>query len=101
MVLAGLSLVSVSLMFLLKNKTAQRVCFYVVLALIAYTVYAGLRIGIGLFSTQVVLSLVVLFTAILAFVFERVFKDDNKLFLVVRIIAAAALVLGIVNVFII
>ena len=102
MIVAGLILVSLALMFLIKNKTVKRICFYAILALSAYLAYGGLRIGItGQFITQIVLGVLVILMGIAALVLERVFKNNDKYFLATRILSSVALVLGFANAFMI
>ena len=63
MALAAASLLSLALMFLLKNRIARSVCFYVASAVGLYLTSVGLRIGIGgLFTGQIVVGIL---TAIL------------------------------------
>lgn len=97
MAIAASTLLSLSLMFLIKNKKAQRVCFYVASALTLYVAYVGIRIGLGMFPMQVALGIVAALAAIAAFVLEKVSKNNPKLFLIARIISAAALMLGLFN----
>lgn len=96
--LIGATLLSLCLMFLLKNKTAKRVCFYVVTVLSLYVSSIGLRIGLaGCFTAQIAFGVLTVLMAISAFVLERVSKGDEKLLKISRIIAAAALVIGMIN----
>ena len=95
--LAALTLLSLALMFLLKNKTAKRVFFYIVAALGVYIASIGIRIGLGFFTGQVVFGLLAALMSIGAFVVERVGRKSDKMFRIARIIAGAALVSGLVN----
>ncbi len=97
MVLAAVTLLSLCLMFLLRNKTAKKVCFYVVSALGIYMAYVGIRIGFGMFPIQVLIGIVAALACVGAFVLERVCKGNDKMFLVSRLISAAALVIGFFN----
>ena len=90
-------LLALALMFLLRNKTAQRICFYIAVALSVYIGYVGIRINRLEFFSQTVLAGLFALVSIGALVLERLKKDNDKLFLVARIAAAAALVLGTVN----
>ena len=49
MVLASVSLLALSLMFLVRNPRIKKVCFYIVALLGIYMGYVGFRIGSGLF----------------------------------------------------
>ena len=101
-ILAGVMLLSIGLMFLIKNKTTKKVCFYIVSGLALYMAYIGIRIGlVAGFPVQVVLGLLVGITAVGSFVLERVFKNKDKVFLITQISSSLALVLGILTAFII
>ena len=96
--LIAMTLLSLCLMFLLKNKTAKRVCFYTVSALSLYVTTIGLRIGIGgLFPTQIAVGALTGLLAIAAIVLELRGKGDEKKLRIARILAAATLVLGMIN----
>ena len=97
MVLIAGSLLALVLMFLIRNKTAQRVCFYLAVALSVYIGYVGVRINWPEFYTQAVLAVVLVLVSLGALVLERLKKNDDKMFLVSRIAAAAALVIGVAN----
>ena len=98
MALAAVTLLSFCLMFLTRNKTARKVFFYIASALGLYVSWIGFRIGIGgLFPIQIVIGILTALMCVGAFVLERVSKGNNKMFLIARIISAAALVLGFFN----
>ena len=97
MALAAVTLLSLSLLFLIRSKKVQRICFYIVSALGVYLAYVGIRIGFGMFPIQVAIGIAVALACIGAFVLERVSKGNEKMFLIARIISAAALVLGLFN----
>ncbi|MBQ4641054.1 MAG: hypothetical protein IJB47_00350 [Oscillospiraceae bacterium] len=97
MVLIAASFLSLVLMFLIRNKKVQRVCFYIAVALSLYIGYVGIRINWPGFYGQVVLAAVLVLVSIGALVLERVKKNDGKMFLYARIAASAALVIGTVN----
>jgi hypothetical protein len=96
--LAVLTLLSLCLMFLLKNKKAKRILTYVVAVLALYMASVGLRIGLGgWFVTQVALGVVTVLMSIGAVVLERLSKGNDKMLRISRIVAAAALVVGFAN----
>ena len=96
--LAAATLLSLALMFLTRNGTARKVCFYIASALGLYISWVGFRIGLGgMFPIQMAIGVVTALMCIGAFVLERVGKGNSKLFLVARIFAAAALVIGLFN----
>ena len=97
MVLIAASLFAVVLMFVIKNPKVKRVCFYITVALSAYIATVGVRINWPGFLGQVVLAVVLALVSIGALVLERVRKGNEKVFLLSRIAAAAALALGVAN----
>lgn len=98
MVLSAATLLSLGLMFLLRNKTAKKVCFYVTSVLGIYMSWVGFRIGFGgMFPIQMALGIVTALICVGAIVFERVRKGNDKAFLVSRILSASALVIGLFN----
>ena len=98
MALAAVTLLSLALMFLIRNKTARKVFFYIASAFGLYMSWVGFRIGFGgLFPLQIAIGVLTALMCIGAFVLERVSKGNNKMFLIARIISAAALVLGFFN----
>ncbi len=99
MVLAAVSLLALALMFLIRNKTVRRVCFYIVAALGFYMGYVGFRINWPGFLPQVILAVGMALAGIGAVVLERLSKDDEKKFLIARVLASAALIVGMLNAF--
>jgi len=99
MILGAAGLLSLALMFLLKNRTAQRVFRYIAAALGVYVGTVGFRINWPGFPVQVILAVVFALAAIGAVVLERIRKGDGKAFLTARVIGAAALLLGMLNAF--
>ena len=91
---------ALALMFLLKNNTAKRICLYIVAALGLYIGYAGAYINYPGFMTQVVLAVLFALAGAAAVVIERIKKSETAP-LLSRVIAAAALVLGMANAFLI
>lgn len=97
MVLIAASFLSLVLMFLIRNKKVQRVCFYIVTALSLYIAYVGIRINWMGFETQAILAAVMALVSVASLVLESVKKNDDKMFLYTRIAAAVALVIGTAN----
>ena len=97
MVLIAAGMLSLVLMFLVRSKKVQKVCFWIAVALGVYIGTVGIRINWPGFYGQAVLAAALALVSIGALVLERVKKDDEKLFLYARIAAAASLTLGIVN----
>ena len=100
MALAAVSLLAVALMFLLRNRTARRVCFWIVAALAVYLGYVGFRINWPGFGFQFVLAALLALAAVGAVVLERLRKDDSAAFLAARIVASVALAAGMLNAFV-
>ena len=98
MALAAVTLLSLCLMFLIRNKTARKVFFYIASVLGLYVSWIGFRIGIGgLFSIQIGIGILTALMCVGAFVLERVSKGNNKMFMIARFMSAAALVIGFCN----
>lgn len=100
MVLAAATLLSLCLMFFIRNKTAQRVFFYITSVLGLYISSIGLRIGIGgMFSGQMIVGVMTVLICIGAFVLERIGKNSQKTFLIARVLSATALIVALANAF--
>lgn len=99
--LAAAALLGLVLMFLVKNQTFRRVCFYLVAALGVYIGTVGFRINCPGFPVQMALAVVFALACAGAVVLERVKKNDDKAFRTARILAAAGLVLGMANAFLV
>ncbi|MBR4071744.1 MAG: hypothetical protein IKK26_04235 [Clostridia bacterium] len=97
MVLIAASLLSLVLMFLIRNKKIQRVCFYITVALSLYVAYVGIRINWLGFEHQAVLAIALALISIGALVLERIKKGNDRVFLYARIASAAALIIGVAN----
>ena len=98
MALAAVTLLSLCLMFLIRNKTARKVFFYIASVLGLYVSWVGFRIGFGgMFSIQIAVGVLTALMCVGAFVLERVSKGNDKMFWVARILSAAALVIGFFN----
>lgn len=97
LVLIAAAFLSLVLMFLVRNQTIRRVCFYIAVALSLYIGYAGVRINWPDFSHQAILAVVLALISVGAFVLERSKKNNDKVFLYARIAAGAALIAGAVN----
>ncbi len=98
--LTAVSLVAMALMFLAKNRTVKRVCLYLVAALGIYMGFVGLDIMWPSFLGQAMIAGLVILTAIGAVVLERLRKNNDKSLLAAEVMASAALVIGMLNVFV-
>ena len=100
MSLAALTILSLCLMFFIKNKIAKRIFFYVVLAVSLFLSYIGLDMGItGWFTAQITIGALTIPMAIGAFVLDLIGKGDEKKARIAHIIGAVALVLAMANAF--
>ena len=99
MALAAAGLLALALMYLIKNKTAQRVCLYIVAALGAYVGTVGFRINWLAFDFQAILAIVMALVCVGAVVLERIKKGDDKFFRMARVMATIGLVVGMANAF--
>lgn len=100
MALATVTLISLCLMFLIRNRTAKKVFFYIVSVLGIYMSWVGFRIGIGgLFPLQIGIGILTALACVGAFTLERISKkrDNEKLYLIARILSAAALLGAFLN----
>lgn len=97
MALIAAGMLSLVLMFLVRNKKVQKVCFWIAVALGVYIGTVGIRINWPGFYGQAVLAGAMMLVSVAALILERLRKDDEKMFHYARIAAAAALVIGIVN----
>lgn len=97
-VLAALTLLSLCLMFLLKNTVARRVFFYVLSVIGIYVSWIGFRIGYGgYFPIQMAVGVLTAASFVGAFVLERVFRKNGKVFLISRIASAVTLAVAFYN----
>lgn len=99
MALAAASLLAVCLMFFVRNMKVKKVCFYFVVALSIYACSISIRMFWPLFPIQLALGIGLGAMSVAAFILERLSKGDVKKFTIARIMAAVALVLGIINAF--
>ena len=97
--LSALSLLAVCLMLLVRKPVVRKVCFYIVVILCIYMAYVGLYISSGFFLGQTIVVVIVGLTGIATVVLERLSNNDNKKFLIARILSAIALVIGMFNAF--
>ena len=96
--LAALTLLSLALMFLLRNEKAKRVCFYIVSVLGFYVSTIGLRIGFsGWFVMQMGVGVLTVLASIAAIVLDIVARDNVKLRRIARIVSAVTLVIAMIN----
>ena len=96
--LTALTLLSLCLMFLLKNKTAKRVFFYIVAVLGLYISSIALRIGLGgWFTAQIFFGILTVIMSVGAIVLELIGKNNEKYSKIAHILAAVSLVVGFVN----
>ena len=97
--LAAVSLVSMVLMFLVKNRKVSRVCLWIGAVLGIYMGYVGVRIMWINSASRSALAVLMGLTAFASIVLERLSRDNPKACLTAKIMASAALVVGIVNAF--
>lgn len=97
--LTAVSLVTMVLMFLVKNRVVKRICLYLVAALGIYMGFVGLDILWPNFLGQAMIAGLAILTAVCAIVLERLRKNSDKALLAAEAMASAALVAGMLNVF--
>lgn len=94
-------LVSVCLMFLIKNRIVRRVCLYISIVIGIIMAFLGYMISSGMFPMQTATAMMTALASVGALVFDIVGRKNDKLFLVARIIAAASVAVGFINAFLI
>ena len=99
MSLIAISLVSILVMFIVKNEKVKRICFYLIAALGMYMGYVGFRINWPGFASDYIVAILMAMVSIIAFVLAKTSKDNKKRFLIAQIMASVALVLGTCNAF--
>lgn len=101
MAMAALSLLSVLLMFLIKNKIVRSISLYVAAAMGIYSAVVGIVFFGPYFLAQAVIAILVGAASIAAVVLNvlGLKRKNDKLDLIARITATAALIIGIVNIF--
>ena len=97
--LVAAGMLGLCLMFLVRNPRIKKICLIATSALALYTGYIGIRIGGGLFLGQMAVGAAVILAAIAAVVLMLTAKEDEKKHKLARILSAAALVIGIINAF--
>lgn len=100
MALSAVSLLSLCLMFLVRNHRVKKICFFIVAALGVYAASIGIRIGGSLFPLQTAIGAAAGLASIAAILLVLTRKGNEKRFRIARIIAAAALVIGLINAFV-
>ena len=100
MALSAVSIIATALMFLVKHTGVRRVCLWIVAALSVYMGYVGLRIMWINSTEQSLLAVLAALAGIAAIVLERLSKGSGKRFLTARILASAALAVGMLNAFV-
>ncbi len=101
MVLAVLTLLAVSLMFLIRNKIAKYVFFCITTVLGLFVSLIAFLIGFsGFFQIQMAVSLLTAVVGIGAVVLAIVGRKHKALFLIARLASIAVLVVGFFNAFV-
>lgn len=100
MALVAVGVLALAGTFLIRNKTAKKLCFYVVSALGIYVGYAGCRILWPGFMPQVLLALALAAVSVGALVLTLVKKGDEKVFRIAQVAASVAMVVGMINAFV-
>lgn len=96
--LAALTLLSLCLMFLLKNKIARRVCLYIVAVLGLFVSAIALLIGhSGGFVTQMFFGVLTALMSLGSIVLSLIGKNNEKYQKIDRVLAAVSLIVGFIN----
>lgn len=97
--LAGISLLALALMFLIRNEKVKKISLFAVAGLGIYISTVCARIMQFAFPVQLVLGIALGLMAVAAIVLQIKAKDDPKLATLARILAAVSLVVGMINAF--
>lgn len=97
LVMIAAGLLALSLMFLVRRPLVKKICFYIVSALGIYTASVGIRIGFVLFPVQVAFGVLAGLASIVSILLSLKFRNDEKMWKVLRLLSAAALVVGLIN----
>ena len=95
--LVAMTLVTVPLMFIIKNKIVRKIFLGIVCTLGVYMAGVGIYIGFGMFMIQTAIGVLALLSCIAAFIFGMVFSRNKWAFLATRIAAGASLVIALFN----
>lgn len=98
--LVVVGLLAMGLMFFVRKPLVQNVCFFVAAALGIYLGSVGIRIGGSSFPTQTAVGVLVVIVSIVAVALCVWAKSDEKKLRYARLLVSAALILGILNAFI-
>ncbi len=98
--LAAAMMISLCLMFVIKKKLVQNIFFYITLILGLFVAFFGYMVGSGMFPIQTAVAIITALACVGALVIRIVGKGNDKMFLIARVIAAAAFVIGFINAFI-
>lgn len=98
MTLIALTVLSIVLLFLLKNGIAKRVFFYLALALGLFASWGAISIGlIGSFIIQLVLGIATAVTCVGLGVLSVIKRKDERVFFFAKTLAAVTLVVALFN----
>ena len=97
--LAVLSVLSIVMMFAVKNTVVRKVFFYIAAAIGLYTAYAGFITTWPMFANQSYLAIIFGACAIIAVILERTSKYNEKRFSLARVLVTLAVVVGMINSF--
>ena len=99
MTIVAVGIVAAGLMFLVKNEKVRKISFWVIALLGIYIGYVGVRIMRLGFPLQTLVAVVMALVSVGAIILNLTGKNDEKKFLVARIMATVALAVGTVNAF--
>lgn len=98
MTLIALTVLSIVLLFLLKNGIAKRVFFYLALALGLFASWGAISIGlIGSFIIQLVLGIATAVICVGLGVLSVIKRKDERVFFFAKTLAAVTLVVALFN----
>lgn len=101
MLIAAVSLLSLTLMFLVRRTKIRKICFWAVSVLAVYISTIAIRIGGIYFPFQTGLGIFTMIAAITSPVLSIVFKNNEKVCKITRVASAVSLVLSFIAAFMI
>lgn len=101
MAIATLGLLSISLMFLVRNKRVKQISFYAASIVSLYLCTVGIRMFWPMFPGQFAFGLLLGLMSIIGLILSFTGRSDEKKQKIARILASVSLVLGTANVFLI
>ncbi len=99
MALIAVSVVTIGLMFLVKNEKIRKIAFWIISVLGIYIGYVGVRIMRFGFPFQTLVAVLMALASVGSIILTLCAKNDEKKLVAARIMASVALTVGTINAF--